>query len=56
VGQVQDNKFSLHLIPETLRLTNLAALKPGDNVNIEMDQQTITTATTVERVLAARGQ
>ncbi|MAD54580.1 MULTISPECIES: riboflavin synthase subunit alpha [unclassified Idiomarina] len=56
VGQVQDNKFSLHLIPETLRLTNLAALKPGDNVNIEMDQQTITTVTTVERVLAARGQ
>ena len=56
VGQVDGNQFSLHLIPETLRLTNLAALKPGDKVNIEMDQQTITTVTTVERVLAARGQ
>src|SRR5690554_6311278 len=37
VGQVVDNRFSLHLIPETLRLTNL---EHADGVNLEFDQQT----------------
>ncbi len=53
VGQVVGNKFSLHLIPETLRLTNLAA---AEQVNLEFDQQTMTIVNTVERVLAQRGQ
>lgn len=52
VGQVVGNKFSLHLIPETLRLTNLA---DADQVNLEFDQQTMTIVNTVERVLAQRG-
>ncbi|CAI8163931.1 riboflavin synthase subunit alpha [Pseudidiomarina mangrovi] len=51
VGQVVGNRFSLHLIPETLRLTNLAE---AEQVNLECDQQTITIVDTVERVLAAR--
>lgn len=55
VGQVEDNCFSLHLIPETLRLTNIANAKPGDRLNMELDQQSITIVDTVERVLAQRG-
>ncbi len=51
IGQVHDSQFSLHLIPETLRLTNLADLAPGDKVNLEFDQQTITIVDTVNRHL-----
>lgn len=51
IGQVTGNRFSLHLIPETLRLTNL---DQAQRVNLEFDQQTITIVETVERVLAAR--
>lgn len=54
VGQVEDNCFSLHLIPETLRLTNLESTQVGDSLNIELDQQTITIVETVERILAKR--
>lgn len=51
VGQVDGNRFSLHLIPETLRLTNIES---ADTVNLEFDQQTITIVETVERVLQQR--
>lgn len=51
IGQVVGTRFSLHLIPETLRLTNLAT---AEHVNLECDQQTITIVDTVERVMAAR--
>jgi len=54
IGQVENNCFSLHLIPETLRLTNLEFTRVGDSLNIEFDQQTITIVETVERVLAKR--
>ncbi len=46
--------FYLHLIPETLRLTNFLTKKVGDKVNIEFDHKTKTIVDTVERVLAAR--
>ena len=54
VGQVEENCFSLHLIPETLRLTNLESTEVSESLNIELDQQTITIVETVERVLAKR--
>ncbi|MGM0526672.1 MAG: riboflavin synthase subunit alpha [Pseudomonadota bacterium] len=54
IGEVVANRFSLHLIPETLRLTNLSHAKPGTRLNIELDQQTITIVETVERVLKQR--
>ncbi|NKI19602.1 riboflavin synthase subunit alpha [Spongiibacter sp. KMU-166] len=44
--------FSVCLIPETLRATNLGALRRGDRVNIEVDRQTQVIVDTVERVLA----
>ncbi|MGV3740507.1 MAG: riboflavin synthase subunit alpha [Gammaproteobacteria bacterium] len=45
--------FTLHIIPETLRLTNFGHKQQGDKVNIELDQRTQTIVTTVERVLAS---
>lgn len=44
--------FWLHLIPETLRLTNLGNKQAGARVNIELDSRTVATVDTVERVLA----
>ena len=46
--------FELHLIPETLRLTNLGRKGVGDRVNIELDARTVAIVDTVERVLAQR--
>lgn len=46
--------FKLHLIPETLRVTNFAHKNPQDAVNIEFDHKTKTIVDTVERVLSDR--
>lgn len=56
VGEVFDDGFMLHLIPETLRLTNLKQALVGTELNIEIDSQTQTIVDTVERFLAARAQ
>ena len=52
VGEVFTDGFMIHLIPETLNITNLGQLQPGDSVNVELDQQTMAIVSTVERVLA----
>jgi riboflavin synthase len=54
VGTVQSNIFALHLIPETLRMTTLATKQEGDAVNIEIDSNTQTIVSTVERILAEK--
>lgn len=55
VGAVDPaGSFSVHLIPETLRLTNLGDRQPGDRVNIELDPRTVAIVETVERVMANR--
>jgi riboflavin synthase len=46
--------FVLHLIPETLRRTNLGRRLAGDRVNIELDARTVAIVDTVERVLDER--
>ena len=46
--------FEVSLIPETLARTTLGRLSEGDQINIEVDAQTVTTVDTVERVLAER--
>jgi len=51
VGAVEGGSFDLHLIPETLALTNLGELTEGDRVNIEIDTMTQTIVNTVERML-----
>lgn len=54
VGEVDDDGFWLHLIPETLRLTRLGDKQPGDRVNVELEARTVTIVDTVERLLEAR--
>lgn len=49
-----EGRFAVHLIPETLRLTNLGRKGVGDRVNIELDPRTVAIVDTVERVLAER--
>jgi riboflavin synthase len=44
----------VHLIPETLKITNLSDLKKGSFVNIEIDQNTIAIVETVKNSLAAQ--
>ena len=46
--------FYLHLIPETLRLTNFANKKIQDRVNIEFDHKTKTIVDTVERIMSSQ--
>ena len=52
VGAVQNGCFSLHIIPETLRLTTLGHHEVGDAVNLEIDANTQTIVETVERYMA----
>jgi len=57
VGNVKpEGQFDLHLIPETLRLTNFAKKQVGERVNIELDPRTVAIVETVERVLAERAK
>ncbi len=56
IGRVGPGLFSLHLIPETLRLTNLEHADLSTRFNIEFDHQTMTIVETVERVLAAKAE
>ena len=51
VGNVFEDGFELHLIPETLAITNLGQVTVGDMINIEVDQQTYSIVQTVERYL-----
>lgn len=45
------NTFKIHLIPETLRVTNFKNKKIGDRVNIELDFKIQTIVKTVENFL-----
>lgn len=36
----ESNRFSVNLIPETLKRTNFSLLQKGDRVNVEIDHQT----------------
>ena len=52
--RVEESCFSIHLIPETLRLTTLGGKVLGKNVNIEVDSMTQAVVTTVERLMEGR--
>ena len=51
LGDVADGQFWVHLIPETLAVTNLGGRKVGQYVNIEIDSQTQAIVDTVERMM-----
>ena len=54
IGKVNKNTFFLHLIPETLSVTNLSEIEKNSVVNIEIDQSTIAIVETVKNTLAAQ--
>ncbi|PFG56096.1 riboflavin synthase alpha chain [Vibrio sp. ES.051] len=54
IGEVEERRFSVHLIPETLQRTLFGMRNVGERVNIEFDPQTQAIVDTVERVLAAK--
>ena len=47
-AQVKNQTFSVHLIPETLRMTTFGQVKPGMEVNLEIDPQTQAIVDTVK--------
>ena len=49
--EITEGRFIVHLIPETLRSTNIDNLVYGNKVNLEFDQNTITIVETTERIL-----
>jgi riboflavin synthase len=51
VGEVSNESFMIHLIPETLSITNLFQLQQNSIVNIELDQNTVVIADTVKKYL-----
>lgn len=50
IGEVRGNRFNVHLIPETLRATTFSELQIGDEVNIEIDHQTLTIVDTLAKL------
>ena len=54
IGEVMDNCFYIHLIPETLKITNISRLNVKNIANIEIDQNTIAIVDTVNKVLLAQ--
>ena len=55
IGEVNDNRFTIHLIPETLRATTFADIAVGDQVNIEIDSQTQTIVDSLGPIMARLG-
>ena len=51
IGKVNGCNFSVHLIPETIRLTTLASKQIGAEVNIEIDSMTQIIVQTVRKHL-----
>ena len=49
IGEVSDERFALHIIPETLRITTIGDKGVGDCVNIEIDSRTQAVVETVMR-------
>jgi riboflavin synthase len=55
IGDVTENRFNIHLIPETLRATTFADVTVGDRVNIEIDSQTQTIVDSLDTILPRLG-
>jgi riboflavin synthase len=54
VASVQQDSFSICLIPETLNCTCFDTAKVGQRINLEIDHQTQTIVTTVENLVKQR--
>ena len=51
IGKVMKSSFDIHLIPETIGVTNFKGMKKGDSVNIEIDQTAINTVETIKKIM-----
>lgn len=54
VGEVEDNRFNVYLIPETLTVTTFGELSEGSSVNMEIDAHTQAVVDTVEQYMSNR--
>lgn len=55
IAKVEETRFCVYLIPETLSITTFGELGVGDQVNLEIDSQTQALVDTVERLLKHKG-
>ena len=54
IGKVSQESFSLHIIPETLRVTTIGQKKVGDFVNIEIDSRTQAVVDTIRKSMEVK--
>lgn len=54
IGEVDNNRFNVYLIPETLSVTLFSQAVVGDAINLEIDSQTQAIINTVERYMQQR--
>jgi riboflavin synthase len=54
IGNVSQENFSLHIIPETLRVTTIGQKKVGDYVNIEIDSRTQAVVDTIRKSMEVK--
>lgn len=54
IGEVTNNQFNVHLIPETLAQTTFGNAHEGWKINLEVDPQTQAIVDTVDRYMASR--
>jgi len=55
IAKVEESRFCVYLIPETLSITTFGELIVGANINLEVDSHTQAVVDTVERMLEQRG-
>lgn len=53
IAEVEGDRFSVHLIPETRDVTTFGLIKPGDAINVEVDPQTQAVVDTVRQLMAS---
>ena len=52
IAEVEEDRFAVHLIPETRDVTTFGVAQAGDRINLEVDPQTQAVVDTVKRLLA----
>lgn len=53
IAEIEDDVFSVHLIPETRDVTTFGDVQVGDKINVEVDAQTQAVVETVKRLLSS---
>ena len=56
VGKVSDKSFSVYLIPETIRSTNLLTVEDGARLNLEIDQGVMASYENEKKILKNTGE